>query len=82
MNEDSLQPNSIPQLSSPTTSTYQPFVPDVDFEQPINDNLDAKDRENQPLLGRMDHAPGYNNFPGKKNIIRYIKYYFIVPTSN
>jgi hypothetical protein len=67
MNEDSLQPNGISQQPSPTTSTYQPFVPDVDFEQPINDNLDAKDRENQPLLGRMDHAPGYNHFPGKKN---------------
>lgn len=64
MNEDSLQTNGISQQPSPTTSIYQSIIPDVDFEQP-SDNLDAKDRENQPLLGRMDHAPGYNNFPGK-----------------
>lgn len=66
MNEDSLQSNGIQQQSSPTTSIYQSIVPDVDFEQPSSDNLDAKDRENQPLLGRMDHTPGYNHFPGEK----------------
>lgn len=64
MSEDSLQPNGILQQPSPTTSIYQPIVPDIEFEQPLSDNLDAKDRENQPLLGRMDHAPGYNHFPG------------------
>ncbi|CAH1722148.1 hypothetical protein AGLY_007588 [Aphis glycines] len=63
MSEDSLQPNGILQQPSPTTSIYQPIVPDIEFEQPLSDNLDAKDRENQPLLGRMDHAPGYNHFP-------------------
>ncbi|VVC43144.1 Phosphatidylinositol 3-/4-kinase, catalytic domain [Cinara cedri] len=63
MNEDSLQTNCIPQQPSPTTSVYQSIVPEVDFEHPLSDNLDAKDRENQPLLGRMDHTPGYNHFP-------------------
>lgn len=69
MNEDSLQSNGIPQQLSPNTSIYQPIIPDVEFEQPSSDNLDTKDRENQPLLGRMDHTPGYNHFPGKKIIL-------------
>lgn len=65
MNDDNLQINGIQQQPSPTTSIYQSIVPDVEYEQPSSDNLDAKDRENQPLLGRMDHTPGYNHFPGK-----------------
>lgn len=69
MNDDSLQTNGISQQPSPTTSVYQSIVPEVDFEHPLSDNLDPKDRENQPLLGRMDHTPGYNHFPGNKNII-------------
>lgn len=76
MNDDSSQSNGIPQQPSPTTSsTYQSIVPDVEFEQPTNDNLDAKDRENQPLLGRMDHTPGYNHFPGNAINATHISYY-------
>lgn len=72
MNEDSLQSNGITQQLSPTTSIYQPIIPDVEFEQPSSDNLDPKDRENQPLLGRMDHTPGYNHFPGKANNLNIV----------
>lgn len=69
--DDLIRTNSIVSLSSSgvSESEVNTFIPDVAFA-PSSSNggtIDSprSNRENQPLLGRMEGDVLYNNFPGE-----------------
>ncbi|XP_071448951.1 phosphatidylinositol 4-kinase type 2-alpha [Hetaerina americana] len=65
--EDKTRSNSVASLSSSGVSDEAAIIPDVSFA-PVSNNgaiIDSSrsNRENQPLLGRMESDVTFNNFP-------------------
>lgn len=47
-----------------------PFIPEVNFGGISTSTLDSIERESQPLLGREHHEITYNQFPGKRILLK------------
>lgn len=67
--EDKSRTNSVASLSSSGVSDEVSLLPEVAFAPGSNNGgtIDSPrvNRENQPLLGRMESDVTFNNFPGK-----------------
>jgi hypothetical protein len=66
--EDKIRTNSVASLSSSGVSDEVSLLPEVAFAPGSNNGgtIDSPrvNRENQPLLGRMESDVTFNNFPG------------------
>jgi hypothetical protein len=69
ISEDKSRTNSVASFSSSGVSDEVSLLPEVAFAPGSNNGgtIDSPrvNRENQPLLGRMESDVTFNNFPGK-----------------